>query len=321
MKRSEAIAKTRDVLRLKHFAFATERSYLGWVARFSEWVATRCGKGSGNEEWSPARKMEEFLTGLAKEGVAASTQNQAFHAVRFFYKEVIGVDPGNVDALRAKQPTHLRYAPEKREVLALLREVKDAGGYPLNLIARLLYGCGLRVSEPLNLRVRDVLLQDQRLIVRAGKGGKDRMVSLPCQLFGEMEAQVAFAKAQAARDRAAGIPVALPGKLDEKYPHAQFSEGWAFVFPARATCKHPRTGKTVRYRCLEANVQRAFRRAAAALKIDVTPHHLRHAYATHCLDAGQNIRAIQEAMGHANIETTMGYLHADALRVQSPLSM
>jgi integrase len=135
----------------------------------------------------------------------------------------------------------------------------------------------------------------------------------------ELAAQLKYAKAVSEQDRLARIPVALPGLLATKYPHWQFSPKWAFLFPSRSTCEHPRTGQIVRWRCHEANVQRAVRQAARPLGLDITPHHLRHAYATHCLNGGQNPRAIQQAMGHSNLETTMGYLHAEALGVKSPL--
>jgi integrase len=206
------------------------------------------------------------------------------------------------------------------EVRKLLAAVRDAGGHPVRLIVRMLYGCGMRVSEPLNLRLKDVLLDAGQIIIRAAKGGKDRVVPMPCELTREITAQVAVARAVAARDALAGIPVALPGLLAQKYPHWQFSPKWAFLFPGARPCAHPRHGHTVRWHLLEVNVQRAVARAARPLGLDITPHHLRHAYATHCLNAGQNPRAIQRAMGHAQLETTMGYLHAEAMGVSSPLA-
>jgi integrase len=262
--------------------------------------------------------MEAFLTQLARQDVSASTQNQAFNALIFFYREVMKVEVGKVDSLRAKKPVHLRFAPEFSEVKKLITAVPDVGGYPTALIVKLIYGCGLRVCEPLNLRVKDVLLEDSKLVICGAKGGKDRFVAIPCSLAGELKAQLAFARAVQAQDRANLIPVALPGLLAKKYPHWQFSPKWAFLFPARTTCLHPREGYNVRWRCHEANVQRAVRAAARPLGLDITPHHLRHAYATHCLNGGQNPRAIQQAMGHANLETTMGYLHAEAMSVKSP---
>lgn len=265
--------------------------------------------------------MEEFLTQLARQDVAAATQNQAFCALLFLYREVLGVTLGKVNSMRAKKPVHLRYAPEVDEVRALLAATKDVGSYPTRLIVRLLYGCGLRVSEPLNLRVRDVLLSESKLVIRSAKGGKDRFVAIPCSLVPELRAQLEFARGVGERDRVAKVPVVLPGLLAKKYPHWQFSAKWAWVFPSHKPCVHPRSGEVVRWRCHEVNVQRCVRDAARPLGLDVTPHHLRHAYATHCLNGGQNPRAIQEAMGHSSLETTMGYMHAEAMGVRSPLEV
>ena len=263
--------------------------------------------------------MERFLTQLAHQDVSASTQNQAFCALLFFYREVLKIELGKVESLRANKPIHLRYAPEIGEVRKLLAGLKDVGGYPTTLIVKLIYGCGLRVTEPLNLRLKDLLLAESKLVIRGAKGGKDRFVSLPCSLMAELEAQSAYAKAVSEQDRINRVPVALPGLLANKYPHWQFAAKWAFLFPSRSTCVHPRSGVTVRWRCHEANIQRAVRNAARPLGLDITPHHLRHAYATHSLNAGQNPRAIQQAMGHSQLDTTMGYLHAEALSVRSPL--
>ncbi len=316
MKLEIALETLRNVIRRKHFSLATERSYLMWVSRYSKFVLAQC-----QSEQTPAQKLEAFLTQLAKQEVSASTQNQAFNALIFFYREVVKVEVGKVDSLRAKQPVHLRFAPEAAEVRKLITSLQDVGGYRTSLIVKLIYGCGLRVSEPLNLRVKDVLLEDSKLVICGAKGGKDRFVSIPCSLSTELAVQLKYAKVISEQDRLNRLPVALPGLLAKKYPHWQFSPKWAFLFPARTTCRHPREGFEVRWRCHEANIQRAVRQAARPLGLEITPHHLRHAYATHCLNGGQNPRAIQQAMGHSNLETTMGYLHAEAMSVKSPLEM
>lgn len=312
MKLESAIEQTRNVIRLKHLSHSTEENYLQWLARFGRFVSERC-----DTDQKPEQKMELFLTQLAKQDVSASTQNQAFCALLFFYREVLKVTLGKVDSLRAKKPVHLRYAPEQSEVSALLRSLKDEADYPTTLIVKLIYGCGLRVSEPLNLRVKDVLLSESKLVICGAKGGKDRFVSIPCSLVPELKAQLAFAKSVSEKDRLSGLPVKLPGLLATKYPHWQFAPKWAFLFPAHRPCEF--RGVVVRWRVHEANVQRAVRKVARPLGLDITPHHLRHAYATHCLNGGQNPRAIQQAMGHSNLETTMGYLHAEAMSVRSPL--
>lgn len=226
---------------------------------------------------------------------------------------------GRVNALRATRPAHLRQAPSVQQTRALLQTVQDRGGYPTNLIARLLYGCGLRVSEPLNLRIKDVDLEQSRLVIRGAKGGKDRVVLLPASVRTELRQQLLRARDTWQRDSQNRLPVALPFQLARKYPEYQFAWPWAWLFPAQGTCRHPRTGQVVRYRMHEAEVQRAIRQARRKLGLMVLPHELRHAYATHCLERGTNPRAIQQAMGHANLETTMGYLHAESLSVHSPL--
>jgi integrase len=185
----------------------------------------------------------------------------------------------------------------------------------------MLYGCGLRVSEPLNLRIKDVDLQGGRLCIRGAKGGRDRMVSLPSSLIPELIAQMNLSRTVWQRDKQDRLPVMLPHGLRRKYPEYQFSWPWAWLFPAHCSCRDPWSGILVRYRMHEANVQRAVKIARRQLGICVLPHELRHGYATHCLERGVNPRAIQQAMGHSSLETTMGYLHADSLSIRSPLEV
>jgi integrase len=187
------------------------------------------------------------------------------------------------------------------------------------LIARFIYGCGLRVCEPLNLRIKDLNLEQLTLFLVGAKGGKDRVVALPKVLVPELVQQMTFAQAVWRRDRQNKIPVTLPHQLAIKYPDYQFAWPWAWLFPSLTTCFHPRTHCEVRYRMHEANVQRAVKEARRKLGISVLPHELRHGYATHCLERGTNPRAIQQAMGHTSLVTTMGYLHAESLSVRSPL--
>ena len=273
------------------------------------------------KDLSSEKKIERFLSHLAcHRDVAASTQNQALNAILFFYRQVLGQPIENVNALRANRPVQMRHAPTVKETQALLPIIQDEGGYPTNLLARMLYGCGLRVSEPLNLRIKDVNLERSSLCIRGAKGGKDRMVSLPPSLITEVAQQMEVARALWRRDVQNSIPVVmLPGRLAKKYPEYRFAWPWAWLFAAHRTCWHPRTNAVVRYRMHEANVQRAVKHARRKLGISVLPHELRHGYATHCLERGTNPRSIQEAMGHKFLETTMGYLHAESLSVHSPL--
>ena len=311
---TEAIRRLRQVLRRQHKALATEESYVHWLRHYMAAIRQM------PNELPSERKLERFLSELAqKRELATSTQQQAFNAIVFFYKDVLALPLQAVDALRVTKPVHLRHAPTVAETRTLLQAVRDVGGYPTNLVARLLYGCGLRVTEPLNLRIKDLNLETPAVSILGAKGGKDRRVALPCSLSSELTRQVDFARAVWQRDVQNKIPVMLPQQLARKYPEYQFAWPWAWLFPAHRPCRHPRTGRSVRYRMHEANVQRAIKEARRQLGIMVLPHELRHAYATHCLERGTNPRAIQTAMGHQSLETTMGYLHAEALSVASPL--
>lgn len=314
MNESQALDRMRQVIRRQHKALATEDAYVLWLRRYMKALRQM------PPELSSENKLERFLTDLACElDVSASTQNQAFNAILFFYQQVLGQPLGNVKALRATRPVHERHAPNVAETQAILQTVRNHAGYPTNLIARMLYGCGLRVSEPLNLRIKDVDLERRRLCIRGAKGGNDRVVALPLSLIPELTRQIQLARVVWQRDKQDRMPVILPHRLARKYPEYQFSWGWAWLFPAHDTCRDPRSGMIVRYRIHEANVQRAVKQAARKLGISVLPHEFRHSYASHCLERGTNPRAIQQAMGHKCLETTMGYFHAEALSVCSPL--
>lgn len=316
MNPTQAIERARAVIRRQHKTLSTEQTYLHWLRRYM--LALR----SMPPELASEQKLERFLSELAViTDVSASTQNQAFNAVLFFYKDVLGAPLKNVDALRAERPSHVRHAPGVEETRALLAAVQNVARYPTNLIARLLYGCGLRVSEPLNLRVKDVQFATGKLFIMGAKGRKDRVVALPCSLSEELRGQLDWSRKVWSFDLQNKLPLEIPHQLGAKYPEYRFAWPWAWVFPSHWPCKHPRTGEMVRYRMHEANVQRAIKLARRKLGIMVLPHELRHAYATHCLDRGTNLKALQEAMGHKQIETTIGYCHADALSVKSPLDL
>lgn len=314
MNPSQALERTRAVIRRQHKTIATERTYLHWLRHFMTALEEM------PRTLTSEQKLEHFLTELVlKKNVSAATQNQALNALLFFYKDVLGQPLKEVDALRATRPERVRHAPTVEETRALLAAVKSVAGYPTNLVARLLYGCGLRVSEPLNLRVKDISFADGRLFIMSGKGRKDRVVALPCSVAEDLKLQLDFARAVWKRDGEANIPLEIPNQLGVKYPEYRFAWHWAWVFPAHWPCKNPRTGERVRSRMHEANVQRAIREARRKIGVMILPHELRHAYATHCLDRGVNLKALQQAMGHEQIQTTIGYCHADALSVPSPL--
>jgi integrase len=220
MKTTQAIDRLRQVIRRQHKALATEDNYVFWLGRYIKAL-----RGLPPELPSE-KKLESFLTGLAlRHNVAASSQNQAFNAVLFFYKEVLGQPLGNVDALRAKRPVHERHAPSVGDTCLLLRTIRNVGGYPTNLIARMLYGCGLRVSEPLNLRIKDINLERGTLCIRGAKGGHDRVVHLPRSLVAELKEQMRSARLVWQFDRQNRTPLMLPHRLARKYPASRKATG------------------------------------------------------------------------------------------------
>jgi len=308
--------RSRSVLRRKHFAFATEAAYCNWIRRYATFVLALRRPNLTSEE-----KFERFLTQIAKRGGSASTQNQAFNAINFLYREVLRKPLASVQALRVRTPQRVRTAPAQAEVAKIIEQVQDQHGYPIRLIVQLLYGCGLRVREPLSLRIKDVRLAESELVIRDAKGGKDRVVAIPCSLMPALREQIQRAQLLWRQDHLDKVPVPLPGALARKDPGAAMSWQWYWLFPSHSRCANPRSGEKVRWRCHEANVQRAVKAAAVRCGLDglVTPHVLRHAYATHAMRQGAYVRDVQVIMGHASLETTMRYLHTEAGRVTSPL--
>lgn len=246
---SNAIRLLRETCALRHFSLKTEKSYIYWLRRYGAFLSRR-----SDSVWTTEQKMQAFLSRLAVEGVAASTQNQAFNAVLFFYRDVLKREVGPVNSLRARQPGNSRHCPSQEDVRRLLGVVSDIYGYPTRLIVHMLYGCGLRVSEPLNLRIKDVDLKEARLYLYQAKGGKGRMVPFPRCMTGAMQQQMLVARRVAEHDHVEGIPVPLPGLLARKYPSAAKSERWAWFFPSHTLCRDPRNGNIVRWRCHESNV-------------------------------------------------------------------
>lgn len=309
----------RDKMRLKHLALTTERSYLGHIGSYIDWLVLH-----GAQLRDTRARLEAFLTSMAHRGCAAATQNQAFNALLFLYEVGRGEKmPDDIQALRAKESKHRRTALTREQTLALLAGVQDHAGYPTRLVSLLLYGCGLRVSEPLNLRIKDLDTSAWRLTLRGCKGGKDRTVIVPECLRSAVATQIEIARAMWKRDRETNLPVEVPGLLAQKYKNAPHSWMWFWLFPSHTACTHPRTGDTVRWRMHEANVQRAVKKSAERLGLDglATPHVLRHCCATHILEAGGNVRDVQELLGHASLATTMIYVHGDSERVRSPLEV
>lgn len=304
-------------LRARHYSRRTEKAYVGWIRRFILFHEKRHPEAMGEAE------IGEFLSSLASRAkVSASTQNQALEALLFLYQEVLGRELewlGNL--VHAKRPARVPVVLSRVEVRSLLANVDG----PSALVAMLLYGSGLRVLEGLQLRVKDVDLDRRELIVRRGKDQKDRHTVLPGSLVEPLRAHLSEVKARHDVDLDRGLgAVALPDALMRKYPSAQREWPWQWVFPAARTYADRETGEIFRHHLHESVIQRAVRAAAAATGITkaVTPHTLRHSFATHLLESGYDIRTIQELLGHKDVSTTMIYTHVlnrGAGGVRSPL--
>lgn len=310
------LTKAQDIMRLRHYSLRTEECYCHWISRY--WAFLKERKIAGPAE----RRMEAFLTHLARDReVAASTQNQAFAAVRFLYEEVMQAPLGKIDGLRARKAAYVRTAPSRAEVARLLAACTDVHGYPTRLLAHLLYERGMRVLEPLRLRRKDVDLPRGRLTLYQTKGDKSRVVRLPEFLIEPLRRQLVVARAHFEANLARqGPPVKLPHAQERKAPSLGWAWQWWWVFPSRTPCRDKRTGQTVWWHQHEANIQRCVRAAAVKCGLEgwITPHVLRHACATHLIEAGVPVPAVQLLLGHADIHTTQGYCHLDALSVPCP---
>ena len=295
----------REVMRLKHYSIRTERSYADWVRRFVGFHRMR-----SREEMLPAEpKMEAFLSNLAVAGkVAVSTQNQAFNALLFLYREVLHVQIGQIDSVRATRPVRVPTVLTPEECRLAIGAM---AGVP-QLVVKLIYGGGLRLLEALRLRIHDVDFAMKQLTVRDGKGAKDRYTILPEAVIPALKEHFERVKLTHAEDLRNGYgAVYLPGALDRKYPGAPREWGWQYVFPARDLSTDPRTGITRRHHLEEATVHRAIKLAVERVGLvkRVSSHTFRHSFATHLLQCGSNIRTIQELLGHNDVSTTMIYTH------------
>lgn len=293
-------------LRVKHYSLRTEQSYLYWIKRFILFHGKRHPRDMG------APEVEAFLTALAVEQkVAAATQNLALAALLFLYREVLQVELPWLDGVtRAKKPQRLPVVLTQTEVQRLLQCLTD--DRPAPLLVRLLYGTGLRLMEGVRLRVQDLDLERRQLTVRHGKGGKDRVTVLPAVLVPALEQQLAARRRLFDQDCAAGVAgVYLPGALARKYPNAGREWGWQYLFVSTALSVDPLGGEVRRHHLDESAVQKQVRQASlkAGLTKPVSPHVLRHSFATHLLESGYDIRTVQELLGHTDVSTTMIYTH------------
>ncbi len=296
--------QVRGKIRLKHYSIRTEQAYVDWIRRFILHFGKRHPRELG------AAEVEAFLTHLAVAGkVAASTQNQAKSALLFLYKEVLEAELPWLDNVeRAKAPKRLPVVLTRDEVQALLSRLEGTHW----LMASLLYGAGLRLMECLRLRVQDVDFSRREILVRDGKGFKDRVTMLPAALAAPLRAHLERVRELHRQDLAAGFgAVHLPYALERKYPGAARDWGWQYVFPSAKLAVDPRTGETRRHHVQDQALQRAVKQAVrdADLTKPATPHTLRHSFATHLLEGGSDIRTVQELLGHSDVSTTMIYTH------------
>ncbi len=302
--KSKLLRRTAEVLRARNYSSRTEEAYLRWIVRYVRHHGTRDPREMG------AAEVEQFLTSLAVEGgVSASTQNQALAALLFLYRVVLEVElPWLDNVVRAKRGRRLPVVLTKDEVRTVLGGIE---GVP-QLMARVLYGSGLRLLECCRLRIKDVDLACQRLTIRCGKGNRDRTTLLPASAVNDLRAHFECVRQQHRHDLDAGAGfVELPHALATKLPNAQRDWPWQWCFPATRTYIEPTSGQQRRHHLHETVLQRAIRTAVIRTGISkrVTSHTFRHSFATHLLEAGYDIRTIQQLLGHRDVRTTMIYTH------------
>lgn len=309
--------QVRHRLRTRHYSLRTEKAYVDWIKRFILHHGKRHPRDMGGPE------VEAFLSSLAVDrNVSASTQNQALAALLFLYREVLDQQvPWMQGVVRAKKPERLPTVLTRPEVESVLRHL-DGG---MSMIGRLLYGTGMRLMEAVRLRVKDVDFHGSQITVRSGKGAKDRITMLPQSLLRPLEEHLKLRRVVFDQDSARGhSTVWLPDALAVKFPNAAIEWGWQYVFVAQSLSTDPRTGARRRHHVDEKQIQRHVRLAAqqAGVPRPVSPHVLRHSFATHLIEAGYDIRTVQELLGHSDVSTTMIYTHVlnrGGRGVKSPL--
>jgi integron integrase len=298
------LERVRAEIRLRHYSLRTEKAYMGWVVRYIRFHGLRHPGELGPSD------ITRFLSFLATERlVSASTQNQALQALLFLYRNVLKIELPLLDqVVRAQRPRRLPVVLTQDEVRTVLAQLD---GRP-RLMIGLLYGGGLRLSELLAIRVKDLDLDRRELVIRDGKGQKDRLTVVPASLVAPLRSHLGSLERWYRADRAANSPgVSLPAALKRKYPQASRSLAWMFVFPASGFCRDPYDGEWVRHHVHPRSVQRMVQLAVlrAGIAKPVGPHTFRHCFATHLLEAGYDIRSVQELLGHSDVSTTMIYTH------------
>jgi integron integrase len=309
--------QVRDAIRLRHYSIRTEESYVTWISRFILFHDKRHPNEMGRQE------IAAFLTSLAvNQHVAASTQNQALSALLFLYRDVLDISLDlPINAVRARQPKRFPTILTKDEALKVIGCL--TGGH--QLMAKLLFGSGLRLMECLRLRIKDIDFAQRQIVVRDGKGAEDRVTMLPSSLVTPLQGHLLRVKRLHERDVLRGYgSVYLPFTLERKYPQAHRRWIWQYVFPSERLSKDPRTGLVRRHHVSESSLQKAVNHAARLAEISkrVSCHTFRHSFATQLLRQGYDIRTVQELLGHKDVQTTMIYTHVlnrGKLAVRSPL--
>ena len=308
--------QSRTIIRRKHMSYKTEKSYLYWIKKFIEHYPD-----SHIQRWD-REDVERFLGHLAvHRNISASTQNQAFSAILFLFRNVLKRKLEDVDALRAKRSQRLPVVLTRNEIQNILNALFGQN----KLIASMLYGCGLRLNEALSLRVKDLDFGQGIVIVRQGKGKKDRITMLPSSLAEELQRHLIEVRRIHLHDLNDGFgEVELPYALARKYPNAPRDWSWQYVFPSHKLSNDPRTGILRRHHIHESTLQRGIKKAAQQINLNkkMSSHVFRHSFATHLLEDGYDIRSIQELLGHKELSTTMIYTHVlnrGGVSVKSPL--
>ena len=317
LRSTRLLDQLRERIRYRHYSLRTEQAYVFWVRRYIRFHELKHPRTLG------VRDVERFLIDLATvRKVAASTHKQALCAVLFLYREVLDIDmPWMQQIGRPAERVRVPVVLSRDETARLLSCIEPS----FDLIAQLLYGAGLRLLECLRLRVKDVDCDRHVIVIREGKGAKDRVVMLPRPLVEDIKEQMGRSRALWAADRASGVPgVEMPEALARKFPRAAESFGWHWLFPSPTLSRDPRSGITRRHHRYEQTIGRAIGRAAHAARLTkrVTAHTLRHSFATHLLETGVDIRRVQELLGHSDVSTTMIYTHvltSSAAGTPSPL--
>jgi len=296
--------QVRNELRVLHYSYRTEKTYLHWIQRYIHFHGKKHPKDMGPVE------VKQYLSHLAADkNVAAATQNQALCAIVFLYKRVLEIELGDLgDVAWVKRPPRLPDVLTSEEIVDVLSRLEGVQ----RLLGHLMYGTGMRVIEALRLRVKDIDIPRGQILVRDSKGGKDRVAILPKILIPDLEAQLEHAKKQHDDDLVAGYgSVGLPYALERKYPKAPWNWQWQYVFPSARLSKDPASGAIRRHHLFPNILQRAIKEAArtAGINKHVKTHTLRHSFATHLLESGTDIRTIQDMLGHEDLNTTMIYTH------------